>query len=86
MLAKRTLTATCLSPTDHVCHHYELLKIPKSILVRVCSAGAFTLMTDSTQTPNSIPRGYRECRSLDLRSGQPTTILPSIPRCKSNWA
>jgi hypothetical protein len=56
------LTKKCPIPADPVNHCYELLEIPKDILVRSCSSGVFTMMTDSRQTPKP---GY--CRVSDRK-------------------
>jgi hypothetical protein len=52
----------CLSPDDPVEHRYELLEIPKAMLVTACSSGDFAMMKDSKQRPKP---GY--CKVSDAK-------------------
>jgi hypothetical protein len=56
----RIFVFRCLTPGSPVDHHYELLEIPKAILVTACSSGVFAMMHASRQTPKP---GY--CRVAD---------------------
>jgi type II restriction enzyme len=56
----RIFVLRCLTPDDPVNHRYEILEIPKGILTTCRSAGVFTMMHNSTQTPKP---GY--CRVSD---------------------
>jgi Type II site-specific deoxyribonuclease len=58
----RIFVFRCLTPTELVDHHYELLEIPKTILVMACSSGVFIMTKKSKQTPKP---GY--CRVSDER-------------------
>lgn len=57
----RVFLLRCLTPDDPLEHHYELLEIPKAILVKA-KAGTFTVMLASRQNPKP---GY--CRVSDKR-------------------
>lgn len=57
----RIFILRCLTPDDSIRHHYELLEIPKELLVTARS-GVFTMMKESKQDPKP---GY--CRLSDAQ-------------------
>ena len=57
---ERIFVLRCLTPADPEEHHYEIVEIPKPLLEKCKSTGAFEMMHLSKQTPKP---GY--CRVSD---------------------
>jgi len=56
----RIFIIRCLTPEDPVEHHYEIIELPKAILLGCKTAGVFAMMGQSKQIPKP---GY--CRVSD---------------------